>query len=247
MVSSGAAALSIRWRGDRHGSPDRCRSPLLPVDPRQAAGAEHHLRHGRLRQGGVLRVLHAEPVLPGASAAPGGRPRTLQLPEPVRDGPDPLRQSDPRHARSGRADAIPSCIRHHTGRDGAIRRDRPAARPERPSADRAGWHGVLLLNRAALSELLRPANAAMARWNTNHALLAATLVCPGHNHAVPLEPEFIIPQDGREKQDCESRAMRRWLAARGGRYARLKPVYLGDDLYSRQPTCQAMLDADANF
>jgi hypothetical protein len=75
----------------------------------------------------------------------------------------------------------------------------------------------------------------------HHSLLAATLVCPGHNHAVPLEPEFIVPQDGHEKQDCESRAMRRWLAAHGARYARLKPVYLGDDLYSRQPTCQAVL------
>jgi hypothetical protein len=81
----------------------------------------------------------------------------------------------------------------------------------------------------------------------HHALLAATLVCPGHNRAVPLEPEFIVPQDGQDKQDCESRAMRRWLTAHGARYARLKPVYLGDDLYSRQPTCQAVLDAGAHF
>src|ERR1039458_6534597 len=98
----------------------------------------------------------------------------------------------------------------------------------------------------------RPANTAMARWNTTTPcwpqslpLRRRGLVCPGHNHAVPLEPEFIVPQDGHEKQDCESRAMRRWLAAHGARYARLKPVYLGDDLYSRQPTCQAVLDADA--
>jgi len=27
------------------------------------------------------------------------------------------------------------------------------------------------------------------------------------------EPEFIVPQDGSDKQDCESRAARRWLAA----------------------------------
>ena len=81
----------------------------------------------------------------------------------------------------------------------------------------------------------------------HHALLAAALVCPGHNHAVPLEPEFIVPQDGRDKQDCESHAMRRWLTTHGDRYARLKPVYLDDDLYSRQPTCQAVLDAGAHF
>lgn len=81
----------------------------------------------------------------------------------------------------------------------------------------------------------------------HHSLLAATLVCPGHNSAVPLEPEFIIPQDGHDKQDCESRAMRRWLVAHAARYARLRPVYLGDDLFSRQPTCQAVLDAVAHF
>jgi len=45
-----------------------------------------------------------------------------------------------------------------------------------------------------------------------HAMLGATLVAPGHSHVVPLAPEFIAPQDGAEKQDCESRAARRWLA-----------------------------------
>lgn len=80
-----------------------------------------------------------------------------------------------------------------------------------------------------------------------HAMLAATLVAPGHNRVVPLEPEFIVPQDGHAKQDCESRAARRWLAAHGAHYARLKPIYLGDDLFSRQPICQAVLDAGGHF
>jgi len=35
-----------------------------------------------------------------------------------------------------------------------------------------------------------------------HTMLAATVVAPGHNRAVPLEPEFIVPQDDHEKQDC---------------------------------------------
>ena len=80
-----------------------------------------------------------------------------------------------------------------------------------------------------------------------HAMLAATLVAPGHNRVVPLEPEFVVPQDGHDKQDCESRAARRWLAAHGARYARFKPIYLGDDLFSRQPICQAVLDAGGHF
>ena len=80
-----------------------------------------------------------------------------------------------------------------------------------------------------------------------HTLLSATLVAPGHNRVVPLPPEFVAPQDGSEKQDCESRAARRWLAAHGAHYARLKPVYLGDDLYSRQPICEDVLAAGGHF
>lgn len=80
-----------------------------------------------------------------------------------------------------------------------------------------------------------------------HTMLAASLVAPGHNQVVPLEPEFIVPQDGAEKQDCESRAARRWLGAHGTQYAHLKPIYLGDDLFSNQPICQAVLDAGGHF
>ena len=81
----------------------------------------------------------------------------------------------------------------------------------------------------------------------HHTMLAASLVAPGHNQVVPLEPEFIVPQDGAEKQDCESRAARRWLGAHGAQYAHLKPIYLGDDLFSNQPICQAVLDAGGHF
>jgi hypothetical protein len=73
-----------------------------------------------------------------------------------------------------------------------------------------------------------------------HAMLAATLVAPGHDKVIPLEPEFIAPQDGADKQDCENTAAKRWLAAHGARYARLEPIYLGDDLFSRQPLCEAV-------
>lgn len=80
-----------------------------------------------------------------------------------------------------------------------------------------------------------------------HTLLAASIVAPGHNRALPLPPEFVRPQDGHDKQDCESRAARRWLAAHGERYRRLKPVYLGDDLYANQPLCEAVLASGGHF
>jgi len=80
-----------------------------------------------------------------------------------------------------------------------------------------------------------------------HAMLAATLVAPGHDKVIPLPPEFIAPQDGAEKQDCENTAAKRWLATHGARYAKLDPIYLGDDLFSRQPLCEAVREVDGHF
>src|SRR5246127_4493396 len=80
-----------------------------------------------------------------------------------------------------------------------------------------------------------------------HSMVQAAIVAPGHDRAVPLQPEFIAPQDGSKKQDCESRAGRRWLAAHGASFAHLNPIYLGDDLYSCQPICEAVHQANGNF
>jgi hypothetical protein len=80
-----------------------------------------------------------------------------------------------------------------------------------------------------------------------HAMLGVTLVAPGHDKVIPLEPEFIARQDGGEKQDCENAAAKRWLAAHGEQYARLNPIYLGDDLFSRQPLCEAARAVSGHF
>ena len=53
-----------------------------------------------------------------------------------------------------------------------------------------------------------------------HCLLSATVVAPGHAKVVPLMPEFIAPQDGAEKQDCERNAVKRWFEAHHARLAR---------------------------
>jgi hypothetical protein len=80
-----------------------------------------------------------------------------------------------------------------------------------------------------------------------HSFLSATVVAPGHNRVLSLPPEFVAPHDGSEKQDCESRAARRWLAAHSPRYAGFDPVYLGDDLFSRQPICAAVRAVNGHF
>ena len=80
-----------------------------------------------------------------------------------------------------------------------------------------------------------------------HQMVSAAVVAPGQPRALPLPPEFVQPQDGAEKQDCERQAVKRWLRRHGARCAALRPVYLGDDLYACQPVCRAMLDAGGDF
>ena len=80
-----------------------------------------------------------------------------------------------------------------------------------------------------------------------HAFLGASLVAPGHKQVLPLPPEFIVPQDGAEKQDCERNAAKRWLARHGPTLARYRPVYLGDDLFACQPIATAIQDGGGNF
>jgi len=80
-----------------------------------------------------------------------------------------------------------------------------------------------------------------------HTFLGATMVAPGHKTVLPLPPEFIRPQDGAAKQDCENRAAKRWLERVAPAYAGLRPVYLGDDLYANQPMCQAIRQAGGSF
>jgi hypothetical protein len=80
-----------------------------------------------------------------------------------------------------------------------------------------------------------------------HAFLGASIVAPGHQHVLPLPPEFIVPQDGAEKQDCERNAAKRWLARHGASLAHLRPVFLGDDLFACQPIAADIQAAGGHF
>ena len=80
-----------------------------------------------------------------------------------------------------------------------------------------------------------------------HAFLGASIVTPGHKKVLPLPPEFIAPQDGAEKQDCERNAAKRWLVRHGPAVAHLRPVFLGDDLFACQPIAEAVQKAGGNF
>lgn len=80
-----------------------------------------------------------------------------------------------------------------------------------------------------------------------HSALLPVIVVPGNNRVIPLAPEFIRPQDGKEKQDCENAAAKRWINGKGAEYSKLGVTVLGDDLFSRQPVCQLVLDKNINF
>ena len=80
-----------------------------------------------------------------------------------------------------------------------------------------------------------------------HTAITPVIVAPGNPRVIPLEPEFITPQDGHKKQDCENTAGKRWLLQHGRRYSALGVTILGDDLYCNQPLCEAMLAEGLNF
>jgi TfoX/Sxy family transcriptional regulator of competence genes len=79
------------------------------------------------------------------------------------------------------------------------------------------------------------------------SVVTPVIVCPGQPQVLPLVPEFVVPQDGHEKQDCETAAAKRWLLQYGPRYRRLNVTVLGDDLYCHQPLCQLLLTQQFNF
>src|SRR5260370_82712 len=80
-----------------------------------------------------------------------------------------------------------------------------------------------------------------------HSMLAATVVAPGHAKIVPLMPEFIAPQDGAEKQDCERNAVKRWFGKHHARLAPLRPVYLGRELLAVPPIAPMRNDNSGDF
>ena len=74
-----------------------------------------------------------------------------------------------------------------------------------------------------------------------HSAITPVIVSPGHSQVVSLPPEFITPQDGQLKQDCEINAAKRWLATHGARHSPGNSTLLGDDLYAHQPFCRQAL------
>jgi hypothetical protein len=80
-----------------------------------------------------------------------------------------------------------------------------------------------------------------------HSVITPVIVCPGHPEVIALPPEYIMPQDGQAKQDCEQEAGKRWLSKAAQVVAPQQVTLLGDDLYSKQPFCALALHQGFHF
>jgi hypothetical protein len=81
----------------------------------------------------------------------------------------------------------------------------------------------------------------------SHRLLTPVLVAPHQNKVIPLPPEFIVPQDGQAKQDCENAAAKRGLRQYAATYRAHSLTILGDDLYATQPICEVLIEERLPF
>jgi len=81
----------------------------------------------------------------------------------------------------------------------------------------------------------------------SHKAITPVIVSPKKNQVIPLAPEFITPQDGHTKQDCELTASSRWLLREGQSFTAHNVTILGDDLYSHEPFCQGVKAQNMHF
>ncbi len=81
----------------------------------------------------------------------------------------------------------------------------------------------------------------------SHKAIFPVIVAPKQEQVISLPPEFITPQDGHHKQDCEQNAAKRWIETYGGLFKDRDITLLGDDLFSHQPICELSLTHQFNF
>ena len=85
------------------------------------------------------------------------------------------------------------------------------------------------------------------RTTYSHSVLMPAIVKPGCPQVIALEPEFIVPQDGHKKQDCERVAAKRWINSRASQYSQLGITLLGDDIYACQPMIEKVQGQEMQY
>jgi len=81
----------------------------------------------------------------------------------------------------------------------------------------------------------------------SHSVMMAVVCAPEQEHVICLDPEFMTPQDGHEKQDCEQQAIKRWVKRNAARFEPWGVTILADDLHCHQPLCALLLKHKMHF
>lgn len=81
----------------------------------------------------------------------------------------------------------------------------------------------------------------------SHWVMLAVLSAPEKEQVICLDPEFMTPQDGHEKQDCEQQAIKRWVARNAEHFEPWGVTILTDDLHCHQPLCERLLKHKMHF
>jgi hypothetical protein len=80
-----------------------------------------------------------------------------------------------------------------------------------------------------------------------HQMLGAALLHPDKRAVIPLMPEPIVKQDGTDKNDCERKAAKRFIAKLRQDHPHLKFIVTEDSLSSNAPHIQTLQDHGLHY
>ncbi|WP_194847412.1 hypothetical protein [Candidatus Neptunochlamydia vexilliferae] len=80
-----------------------------------------------------------------------------------------------------------------------------------------------------------------------HKMFNVGIIHPTENMFLPLSPEFITPQDGNKKQDCEQNAAKRWLTSFRARHKTVRATLQVDALHCNHEFLNIVLDHRFHF
>jgi len=81
----------------------------------------------------------------------------------------------------------------------------------------------------------------------HHQILQAVVIHPDRKQVLPLSPEPVGNTDGTDKQDCETNAAKRKIAAIRKHHPKLAIIITGDGLFSNQPFVDALKEKRMSF
>jgi hypothetical protein len=78
-------------------------------------------------------------------------------------------------------------------------------------------------------------------------VLQGGIMHPNCSQVIPFMPEQIVNTDGKEKQDCEMNAAKRYIKKLRQGFPQLKLMIGGDSLFSRQPLIQDIIELKMHY